>query len=327
MNARALTPARPLPLRALGLLKNLVIGILLCFTPLTALLALGWLTRRMGASVAGRWGQQAPPPGWLLGPRGAGRIARAAGGLAANIRSGVITALGLAMLTLPFTALWLGAWWAGWENSFNKGYEQAGVGPSVWMLGGLISLPLLAHLPLALAHAAAEDRLGAFFEWRRIRSIAAAAGWRLPALALTSVIPAMGFLGLRVAPVFIEDIVPGFAAMTAAEQVQVADTLGLLGAALAFTMLLVLRHWAAVTYAGAAPRAAAGRHAALWHGHVAAGVSARGRTPSRVLATFWVLLACAIWIALPVQLVVGQFMNYDAVLWLTHPLFLLPWAG
>lgn len=296
-----------LPLWLLRVCLNLILGTLLCLSPLTALLVLGWLTRRMKARVDAHRGRPAIYPGWVLGPRGKGWIVRLLGGLAANIRAGVMTATGLAALTLPFSMLWLGAWWAGWENSFNKGYEQSAVGPVTWLIGALIALPILAHLPMALVHAATEQRLGAFFEFRRIRSVTRAAGWRVPWLALMSVVVSVPFFGLRALPVFVEGIVPGFSEMPAAEQMQVAQIFGLAGAALCFAVLVFLRDRASGIYARAA--------------------GSGGRTPSRAITALWLVISCAIWAGLPLLLLFGQFMNYTPVLWLTHPVFLLPWAG
>ncbi len=316
-----------LPGRLVRLASDLVVGTVLCLNPVTSIIALGWLTRLMRATVAGRWGDEPARPGWILGARGGGWVGRALGGLAENIRAGVVTALGLLVLTAPFTAAWLGAWWAGWENSFNKGYEQAAVGPIVWLIASIGAAYVLVHLPFALAHAAYERRFGAFFELRRLRSVAAAAGWRAAWLSLLSVAAAVPLFGMQALPVFVEGIVPGFADMTAEEQAQVGSAFGLAAAALSFTVLLFLRHRAAAIYARAVPRAATGRHAALWAGHPGAAQGASGAGPSRIGAMVWLGLAMALWAALPILIVAGQFMNYDPLLWITHPLYLLPWPG
>ena len=311
----------------IGLLRDLLVGTLLCISPLTAIIALGWQVRRMNATIRRRWGEPVDRTGWLLGSRNGGWTALALGGLAANIRCGIMGLAGLAILSFPFTMLWLGAWWAGWENSFNKGYEQAAVGPLVWFLGAFVALPILAHLPFSLAHAAFERRLGAFFEYRRIRSIVASAGWRVAWLALISVVLSLPFFGLRAIPVFIEDVVPSFTDLTPERQLQIAQWFDLVGAALAFTLVLFLRQRAAVIYALAAPRAAAGRFAHLWIGHAAQDVVPVGRAPTQVVSAFWLIVVCVVWFGLPALVVVGQFMNYDPLLWLTHPVFLLPWLG
>jgi hypothetical protein len=289
--------ARPaLPWRLIRLGRDLAVGGVLCLHPVTSIIALGWLTRRMAAIMAA-----GAMPGWLMGPPGAGLVTRALGGLGANIREGARTLAGLAMLTLPFTALWLGAWWAGWENSFNKGYEQAAIGPAVWLGATIPALLILAHLPLALAHAAREGRLGAFAEWRAIRRMRAAAGWRGAWLALVSVTLALPFLGAQALPVFVENILPGFAAMPPDDQQTIAGTTALVTAAYTFASLHVLR--------GMAARIAIRPPARAW------------------LSPLWLILSCVIWFGLVAQIVIAQFMNYDPWKWLVHPLYLLPWAG
>ena len=275
---------------------DLAVGGLLCATPVTAVVALGWIARWMAAIHHG-----AVRPGWVMGPRGTGLVVRVLGGLGANIRTGVRMLAGLAVWTLPFTVLWLGAWWAGWENSFNKGYEQAAVGPAVFLAGTVLALPLLTLLPYAVAHAAAAGRLAAFFALTRILHLARGAGWRGLVLAVLSVIVAVPLFGFTALPVFVEEIVPGFATLPPDDQTAYADLLHLTAAIYAFAALWFLRHRAAL-------------------------LCARDRGPGR-LATLWLVLSGAVWAGLMVLIVVGQFMNYNAVRWITHPLYLLPWPG
>ncbi len=327
MTTLAAKPSASIPSRLVRWVRDMSVGSLLCLTPVTALLALGWQMRAVSRRVNTQWGVDAPVPGWFLGTRGSGWFGRLFGGLAANIRMGVLAGFGFAALTLPFTVFWLGAWWAGWENSFNKGYEQASVGPIVWGLSTAISLPILAHLPLAIAHAAHENRFSAFFEVRRIRSLAAASGWRIVWLALLGALLAVPFFGMRALPVFVEGLVEGFATMTSQQQMQVAIGFDLVGAILAFVLMIFFKLRAAAVYAIAAPRAASGRHAALWANHPARNVTPKGRDPWRVSSTIWLLFACAIWLTVPLLIVFGQFLNYAPTAWISHPTFLLPWAG
>ena len=313
------------------LLWNGLAGTLLCTGPVTAILALGWLSRSSGHAAQNRFGILAEPPGWLFGPhevngRAAGRIARAFGGLAANMRAGLMTLTALMAWTLPFTLLWLGAWWAGWENSFNKGYEQAFVGPSVFLLGALIAALVLPALPVMLAHLATEDRLPAAFEMRRLRSVIAQAGWRIPALALLSAVLALPFTAARGLIVtatdwapFIEDLSPDALADL---QGRIALTL----AALAFLASWTLRAVALRVYSRAAPRAA-GLKPGLWDGTVAAEASEPARPASRLLATIWYGLAMLITLPLIFLILSGQFLDHAWWRWLFHPALTLPWAG
>ncbi|MDP3194755.1 hypothetical protein [Tabrizicola sp.] len=312
-------------------LLNGIIGTLLCTGPVTALIALGWLTRRQGYLARDRFGAAEDPPGWLRGPREwngrpTGRLVRALGGLAANTRAGLMALTALLAWTLPFTLLWLGAWWAGWENSFNKGYEQALVGPSVFLLGVLLAALILPALPLMLAHLATEDRLAAAFELRRVRSLTAQATWRIPALMLVTTLCALPFAAARGlvttstdwAP-WVQDLAPD---QLAALQGQI--TLGF--AALAFVTSWLLRSLAARSYALAAPRAA-GLKPGLWDGTQPAEAARPARRRSRWMTALWYGVASGISLALSFLILSGQFLDHAWWRWLFHPALTLPWAG
>lgn len=282
--------------RLLRRVADLAVGGLLCCTPVTALLALGWISRATAASARG-----AARPGWLLGARGSGWVGRIGGGLAANIRAGITTLAGLGLWTLPFGLLWLSAWWAGWENSFNKGYEQAAVGPLVFLLGLLVALPALTLLPMAAAHGAAEGRLSAYAEVRTIVRRTRIAGWRglaLAVLALIAALPLFAYIGL---PVFVEEWAPGFAALDPAAQAEIAGTARLAAALWSFAALWALREMAMRLY--------------LRPG------------PPRLLSWVWMVLSAAVWLGLFMLVFLGQFLNYAPERWLTHPFTLLPFPG
>jgi hypothetical protein len=326
--APALSPAiAPRRLaRALGGLKTLALGTLLTATPVTSLIALGWLSRATGGRIRRLWGMPADPPGWLLGPPGSGHLARLAGGLAHNIRAGFGTLAGLALITLPFTGLWALAWWAGWQNSFTKGYEQAQVGPLLFLAATALALPLMALLPFALAHAAAEERWAATTELRRIRSVARASGWRLAWTALLTLAAALPLFAYRGLPAFAGDLLPGLDRMTPDEIAALKGRIALAGAFWAFLSLIVLRRAAATAYAIAAPRAAAALPP-VWEGARAAVVPAAARRGHAFPAALWMLIAMAANAGLVLLIVVGQFLNHAWWMWLTHPYLLLPWPG
>jgi hypothetical protein len=308
------------------LILDSAIGTLLCTGPVTAVVALGWLTRRQAHLAHTRFGSLEETPGWLFGPREKGRIARAVGGLAANIRAGLIALVALLAWTLPFTLLWLGAWWAGWENSFNKGYEQAFVGPGVYFLGIFLAALILPALPLVLAHLAAEDRLSAAFELRRIRSLLAQASWRIPALSLVAAAFALPFSGARGLITTASAWAPGIESLPAEELAALQGwiTFGL--AALAFVTVWIARSLAARSYATAAPRAA-GLRPGLWDGAQAAEAAIPARPRSRLLTALWYGLAMAITLALSFLILAGQFLDHAWWRWLFHPALTLPWSG
>ena len=291
--------------RALRGVFDLAVGGLLCLFPVTSVVALGWMMRRMGVAVERQRGGAPEITGWVLGPRGRGWTVRLLGGLADNIREGVKAALALLVATLPFSLPWLLAWWAGWDNSFNKGYEQAWAGPALFLAGIAVFLAVMVHLPLALAHQAATGRWFALFEWRDVRSVVRHAGWGHVALAFATVFFALPLFASRALVVFAEGIIPGFADFSPEEVAQVSEFSALVVAVYVFATFWWLRCWAGRIYARAMVAPARSRSGRLL------------RSVSLV----------AIWFGLVILIVAGQFMNHSWWAWVQHPVFGLPWFG
>lgn len=303
-----------LPVPVVGI-KNVVIGSLLCTTPVTAIVVLGWQLRFMHAVTSRRLGGSdggiapASRTNWLFGPIGSGWTRRVFGGLWANAVAGIGGFAALALATLPFAGLWLLSWWAGWENSFNKGYEQSWVGASLGLTGVAVSLIVMPHLPMALAHLAAERRWRALFEVDRIRRLTSLAGWRYVLFSILLVLAALPVLAFRALPVFAEQIIPGLDTYTSDEVSDIAGMLTLLKAAYVFLVTVLFRGWSARIYAGAVLQAGAGRRS------------------GRVGGFVWLAILMVIWFGLVAQIYVGQFMNHNWMIWLNHPFLLLPWLA
>lgn len=313
------------------LVLNGALGTALCAAPVTALIALGWLARRSGHLARDRFGRAEETPGWLLGPREAngrptGRLTRALGGLAANVRSGIIALAALLAWTLPFTALWLGAWWAGWENSFNKGYEQAFVGPSVFLFGALLAAIVLPVLPLVFAHLAAEDRLASAFELRRLRSVVAQAGWRVPALMALVTLAAFPLAAARGMITTATATWPWIEELSPDQVIELQGQIALALAGFTFLSLWLIRSLAARVYSRAAVRAA-GARPGLWDGSLASEAAEPARAPSRLLTTLWYAIAMLLTLALSFLILAGQFLDHAWWRWLFHPALTLPWPG
>lgn len=310
--------------RLVGALWSLLLGTLLCLTAVTSLIALGWLMRRMRFVAATKAGLAADRPGWIMGESGSTGIARLLGGLAANIREGVMAALSLAIATAPFTIIWLLSWWAGWENSFSKGYEQAFVGPALGLAGVAVFCVAMIWLPLALAHQAVENRALALLEWRKVRSAVRHTGWGYVLHAATTVVFALPLFAGRGLITFASGIVPGFDDMTAEQIVQLSDGIDLASAIYVFASLVILRTWAARIYATAVARALDGPDADLWQTSPIAQHTGGSRSWH---LTHWLrsTALALIWFGLAAQIFVAQFLNHDWHVWMTHPYFLLPW--
>ena len=87
----------------------------------------------------------------------------------ANAKAGTLAALQPGSVTLPLMVLWLLSWWGGWENSFNKGYEQAWVGPVIGVGGDGLIILAMTYVPLAQARQATEGTWRSFFDYRLVR--------------------------------------------------------------------------------------------------------------------------------------------------------------
>lgn len=301
----AVSPTRPGWLaRVLHAGFSLIVGALLCMTAVGSVLVLGRAMRVMRGVATGQGGHA----GWILGPRGHGWATRLLGGLAANIREGLSAALSLGLATFPVTAFWMTSWWAGWENSFNKGYEQAFVGPALGFTGIAVFVAILLHLPLALAHQAAENRALAVFELRSVRRIVRHAGWGHVWLALFTAFCALPIFAGRGLVVFGEGIFPGLADMGPEQVAELSGTINLALGAYVFVSFMILKRWAARVYADARARADAGR--VPWR-------SGRAIRSGLILAA---------WAGVAVLIFVGQFLNHDWHVWMTHPYVFLPWV-
>ncbi len=239
------------------------------------------------------------------------RLRRWFGALIENARLGLAALLTIAATTLPFTVLWLLSWWGGWENSFNKGYEQAWVGPLVGLIGVVIALPLLTYLPMALAHQAAEGRMAAFFQVARVRRLIRRAGWRYVGLCLLVMLAALPLFVVKAAPTFVEGWSPGFLDRNSEEIAAFAATYRLWATVYVVLALIFLRRLTARLYG----RAVVADERAPSAKPLLAGLGTVLRT----------VLIWSIWLGLIAQLFVGQFVNHLWIGWLNPPLVGLPW--
>ncbi|MBL9173071.1 MAG: hypothetical protein JNL10_06020 [Verrucomicrobiales bacterium] len=168
-----------------------------------SVLVVGWTTRAAQREVLRTWWRRSPIrrqtrnfadfaaadpatrdhaawPTWFAGSRSAnsasaGRtrrwLRRALGGVVLNARLGLQVLANTWVLTLPGCLMWAVAWYAGWQNSFNKGYEHAWFGPTVFILGMVLFSAAMAYVPLAQARQASTGDWRRFYDFRIV--------WRL----------------------------------------------------------------------------------------------------------------------------------------------------
>ncbi|MBV1903706.1 MAG: hypothetical protein KUG58_08730 [Marinosulfonomonas sp.] len=317
--------------RLAGGLRTLVVGTLLSLSALGSVILLGWLMalmRRRALLVAGLPLVEHDHPRWLLSSSHDTFPKRLAGGLGGNISRGVAAAASLAIATFPFAVFWMVAWWAGWENSFNKGYEYAFVGPMVGFAGILLFAVVMVFVPMALVHQVVEQRPFSFFELRRVRSVVSHTGPSYILWAAACVILSFPIFLSRALPAFAEDFFPAISELTIDEAAGVKLAISLAVGLYLFVTLMFLKRWSAGIYARAAKRAAASVDAPLWQNSafVSDNLYSDGKTPWRIARLARLCLLIVIWAGLAGLIFVGQFVNHAWHVWLTHPVVFLPWV-
>lgn len=365
--------------RAGGILLRFVIGTLLCLSPLTSIVAAGWLYRYMARATAKRWyvlsgGAKRGPGfdgfmraepatrhlatwpnwmvndgGWSAAGEGHGRIAASVSALFgaawANFRTGVAVLLNTWVLTLPAGALWLLAWWGGWENSFNKGYEQHWVGPTVFILGSIFFALAMWYLPFAQARQAITGNWRSFYDYRMIRILVRERWLSCLGLAILFALASIAVMGLKVLPLRLDGIIGDYSTMSEADLRDLGGRYFTAATAILFAILIFLRGLTGRFYAGAVIDAV--RDGLIERDHLSRFersllqrldlLSVQQRPPrhravrlaawlgSRTARMIGFVLGTLIWGAFVFELVAAQFLNHVWIGWLSHPLIHLPW--
>jgi hypothetical protein len=255
------------------------------------------------------------------------------------------------VLTLPGCALMLFGWYDGWNNSFNKGYEQFAVGPATSWFGIFIFAAAMLYVPMAQARQAITGEWRSFYQWRLV--------WRLvrlrwlPSLGIAAVYALVSFpiLVLRAGAPYLQ----GKATKMTAEQLmalphdQVVQSLNryyfwcalLILPAFVFVRWLAARNYAA----GTAIAIKTGLIAAFGLSDFERGALARlnmlepapalprhillrlaARTWRFGLRTAAMTAVFLVWLIYVFELYVCQFFHYiPGVGWLNHCLVQLPW--
>jgi len=263
-----------------------------------------------------------------------------------NLRLGLQGILTTWTLTLPGCLLWLFAWYDGWNNSFNKGYEQAAVGPVVFVLGMFLFVGAMFYVPMAQARFASTGAWRTFFQfrlvWRIIRE-----EW-LGCLLLAGLYAAMAFPVnlLKTMPEFFPQMRPELETLSGEEAIGFLKVYFFWAMLLVLPMLVILRVLAAWIYASGVLRCLRrGRMTEEdlgeneWESlqrlqliktaepiqhHIIVKIMAwiatrAGRiTSTIVIGSFWFVFVF--------QVLVAEFFNYHPFVgWLNQPLVQLPW--
>ena len=267
------------------------------------------------------------------------------GGLVTNFLEGVRMVGATLCVTGPGCFLMLAGWRYGWDNSFNKGYEQALTGRITALIGIFLFIPALWYVPMGWSHLAATGRFRSFFDRRLIFALT-----KFRLLSITFWMAGLVVLAfpLHVAWVRVYNAVEEFPWLADATEEQVrgfGESYVFNTALLLVPLFLIPRVLAARIYRGGLPGVLAKRpelggelEAPLWTGLSVLGIWQKDPARRRHLLVATVLWTgrrvtrIALWISLFLlsfvfiaEMFVTQFLHaHDFLMWLNPVLIHLP---
>jgi hypothetical protein len=262
-----------------------------------------------------------------------------------NLKIGIQGLLCTYLLTGVGCSIMLFSWEFGWLNSFNKGYEQAPIGPLTGLLGIFLFIAAMFYVPMAQVHQAVTGDMRAFFDVRFV--------WRLIRARLSAYVTLAGLLlfaslpleVLKTAPVFFDGFIPSWTEATDAE-VHSKLQYYFLGCCYFFFLTLLVWHLLAARIYRSAVMKVLERgwvsdddlHPVLarWLDRLelrpvptveTAGIPYVVRSSGRlVYRRFLYVVLFSIWFGFVAKTYVGEFLNYHPVTgFLNHPLVQLPY--
>ncbi len=272
---------RRLGWRVLEAIWKLALGALCGMSAVLSLLIVGWALRASEREVVRSWWRRRPErrpresfaqfaeasgrtvelaawPSWFTGDPGPGVYGwrdrlwqRAFGGLLANVRLGIQSAFNVAVFTLPGGMLWTFGWYAGWMNSFHKGYENYFVGISVFGVGIVLFIAAMLYVPMALARQASTGNWRSFYDFKLVWTLIQRRWLGQFILALLALGLGLILSVLRAIPQFLPQMNAHLADSTALEQLHWIERYFLATALFGFAAFVLFRLAAARVYAGA----------------------------------------------------------------------------
>jgi hypothetical protein len=362
------TEAKAWPLRMFRGLWKWLLGAFSCQNPLLALIGAGWGYRLARRSALKAWWKKRPnamegetfrqfarshehlqaferTPSWFLAQdkQEHNRLVTTFHSLAINLWLGFRAWFhSLVFLAIP-SSLMMFSWYSGWDNSFNKGYEQFDVGAMLGLFGVGLLIVVMLYLPMAQARFAVTQRVRSFYDFRLIRKVIrrqwSSCLWLVAGYALAG-LPLMlagSFLGVATATESLANLTPQ-------EALAFLNKYYFVWGLYVFAAFVLLRAWAGRIYARGlltcvqtgriqdASLKAWEREAMQTCGLKTEAESAPKRSllwTSNTLARVFAggLASIAIWLTFAAQIYVTQFFAAQPELkrWGNHPLIQVPW--
>lgn len=266
--------------------------------------------------------------------------------LGANLKAGLQGIGNVWVLTMPGCVLWLFSWYDGWNNSFNKGYEQAFVGPAVGWLGIMLFIAAMMYVPLAQARQAVSGDWRAFYHFSFVLGLARRHWLACLLLASVASIFFLPMMIMKTAPQFFGAKNPDLASMSGKQVIDLLNGYYFTCAFLVFPLFVYWRVLAARVYARGILRGvqtgeisitdlAPAERLELQRLNLIQVNPPRSRhvlvrvaksTSSLVLFGAGIWATALVWFTFVAQIFITEFLSYHEVAgWLNQPLVQLPW--
>ena len=264
-------------------------------------------------------------------------------------RNAVVGFQGIAntwVLTFLPTLFWVFGWYSGWDNSFNKGYEQFSVGIILSWIGiGLFILAML-YVPMAQARQAVTGEWRRFYEFRTVRRLIKRRRMACLLLAACFSLLSIPLSILKTAPYFVQNDNPEMEAMTDAQLLEWLISYFFWVSAVGFVLFVAIRLLMTRVYAGALVEAVQAGDLALdelgeFEREALARLElsdAKERSPRHLVVRaagfaarpFWAAgigaATIVVWFTFIAQIYVSEFVNYHPRRgFMNQPLVQLPW--
>jgi len=165
-----------------------------------------------------------------------------------NLKIGVQAIFNTLVFTIPAGALMLFSWYAGWHNSFNKGYEQAPVGPLTGVAGIICFIAAMHYVPMAQIRQASTGNWRSFYQFRILWQLIRKRWHACLGLAILYTALAVPFTIAKTAPTFFSKN-PALVALPPVKALAFAKAYYFYTAFILFASYLLLRIVAAKIYA------------------------------------------------------------------------------
>ncbi|MEM6903808.1 MAG: hypothetical protein AAF556_11285, partial [Pseudomonadota bacterium] len=232
----------------------------------------------------------------------------------------------------------------GWENSFNKGYEQAWVGPTVALIGIAWFVPMAAYFSFVIGRQSVAGWRSCY-DWRLNWCLMTQRPWLTVVLAVIAVASGVGYLLIRIAPFFFPDSVAGFDDFTAEQLTEFANRFVWAAAIYLLLVAIILKMLAARFYAASLLDGLARGVFSLAdlrpeEQRILAGLNIKPEPIPEPKRWWWRMLVrfsgrvqrlvlgagvLAAWFGVVAQVYIAQFGNHTWMIWVNHPWLQLVW--